>query len=268
MPGGGYANLDLFERLAQAPGVTPASILGEGTFHQFHGGTTTNVADEAARRERVVSYRRHFEELRGRRARRRRPAAALRRRPGRLGRPAHPVAPLADAGLRRPARAHRRGGAARAGARRGEAGRHRVGLGPPGVAGRHAGWATRSTGTRPTSTSTRSCSPSSAPASSCWPATTAASAAGPCTPRRSATSSGHGQVVAVGGGTRPERPGHPRITYVAGAPESPDVAAEVASAGAGAARRAGDPRARRHAAGGRRVRAATRRWSRSAATWS
>jgi cephalosporin hydroxylase len=66
MPGGGYANLDLFERLAQAPGVTPASILGEGTFHQFHGGTTTNVADEAARRERVVSYRRHFEELRGR----------------------------------------------------------------------------------------------------------------------------------------------------------------------------------------------------------
>ena len=67
MPGGGYANLDLFERLAQAPGVTPASILGEGTFHQFHGGTTTNVADETARRERVVSYRRHFEELRGRR---------------------------------------------------------------------------------------------------------------------------------------------------------------------------------------------------------
>jgi cephalosporin hydroxylase/GT2 family glycosyltransferase len=67
MPGGGYANLDLFERLAQAPGVTPASILGEGTFHQFHGGTTTNVSDETARRERVVSYRRHFEELRGRR---------------------------------------------------------------------------------------------------------------------------------------------------------------------------------------------------------
>jgi cephalosporin hydroxylase len=66
MPGGGYANLDLLERLAQAPGVTPASILGEGTFHQFHGGTTTNVADETARRERVVSYRQHFEALRGR----------------------------------------------------------------------------------------------------------------------------------------------------------------------------------------------------------
>ena len=66
MPGGGYANLDLFERLALSPDVTAASIVGEGTFHQFHGGTTTNVADEAARRQRVVSYRHHFEDLRGR----------------------------------------------------------------------------------------------------------------------------------------------------------------------------------------------------------
>ena len=66
MPGGGYANLDLFERLALSPDVTAASILGEGTFHQIHGGTTTNVADGAARRQRVVSYRRHFEDLRGR----------------------------------------------------------------------------------------------------------------------------------------------------------------------------------------------------------
>jgi cephalosporin hydroxylase/GT2 family glycosyltransferase len=67
MPGGGYANLDLFERLALSPGITAASILGEGTFHQFHGGTTTNVADEVERRERVVMYREHYEELRGRR---------------------------------------------------------------------------------------------------------------------------------------------------------------------------------------------------------
>jgi cephalosporin hydroxylase/GT2 family glycosyltransferase len=66
MPGGGYANLDLFERLALSPGVTPASILGEGTFHQFHGGTTTNVADDTLRRERVFSYREHFQALRGR----------------------------------------------------------------------------------------------------------------------------------------------------------------------------------------------------------
>jgi cephalosporin hydroxylase len=66
MPGGGYANLELFERLTHTPGVECASILGEGTFHQFHGGTTTNVADEALRRERIVSYREHFVQARGR----------------------------------------------------------------------------------------------------------------------------------------------------------------------------------------------------------
>lgn len=67
MPGGGYANLDLFERLRFAPGVTTASILGEATFHQFHGGITTNVSDEAIRRDRVASYGQHFADLRGRR---------------------------------------------------------------------------------------------------------------------------------------------------------------------------------------------------------
>jgi cephalosporin hydroxylase len=66
MPGGGYANLDLLERLALSPDVTVATILGEGSFHQFHGGTTTNVADEAERRARITAYRQHFRELRGR----------------------------------------------------------------------------------------------------------------------------------------------------------------------------------------------------------
>ncbi|MCB0977610.1 MAG: class I SAM-dependent methyltransferase [Acidimicrobiales bacterium] len=66
MPGGGYANLELWERLHHHPGITPTSVLGEGTFHQFHGGTTTNVADEAVRRERVASYGQHFREQRGR----------------------------------------------------------------------------------------------------------------------------------------------------------------------------------------------------------
>lgn len=66
MPGGGYANLELFERLHSHPGVNPTSILGEGTFHQFHGGTTTNVADEAVRRARIASYGEHFAATRGR----------------------------------------------------------------------------------------------------------------------------------------------------------------------------------------------------------
>src|SRR5204863_6044664 len=39
MPGGGYANLDLWERVTTTPDVTVVSILGEGSFHQVHGGT-------------------------------------------------------------------------------------------------------------------------------------------------------------------------------------------------------------------------------------
>ena len=64
--GGGYTNLDLYERLASSPGVTVVSILGEGSFHQMHGGTTTNLPDPLERRERVSSYRDQFAELRGR----------------------------------------------------------------------------------------------------------------------------------------------------------------------------------------------------------
>jgi Macrocin-O-methyltransferase (TylF)/Glycosyl transferase family 2 len=66
MPGGGYTNLDLYERLASTPGVRVVTILGEGSFHQLHGGTTTNQPDPLERRQRIRSYADHFAELRGR----------------------------------------------------------------------------------------------------------------------------------------------------------------------------------------------------------
>ena len=66
MPGGGYANLELYERLGSSPDVTVCTILGEGSFHQVHGGTTTNQADAEERRARVYGYAQHFAELRGR----------------------------------------------------------------------------------------------------------------------------------------------------------------------------------------------------------
>jgi cephalosporin hydroxylase len=66
MAGGGYANLELYERLGSAPDVTVCSILGEGSFHQVHGGTTTNQTDAAERRARVFGYGKHYRELRGR----------------------------------------------------------------------------------------------------------------------------------------------------------------------------------------------------------
>lgn len=41
--GGGLVNLDFFARACAAPELTPVLLLGEGTFHQFHGGVATNV---------------------------------------------------------------------------------------------------------------------------------------------------------------------------------------------------------------------------------
>ncbi len=41
-PGGGLLNLDFFGRALRRPELQYAVLLGEGTFHQFHGGVATN----------------------------------------------------------------------------------------------------------------------------------------------------------------------------------------------------------------------------------
>ncbi|MEM6538781.1 MAG: glycosyltransferase, partial [Pseudomonadota bacterium] len=41
-PGGGLANLDFWKRACEADGAQPVIALSEGTFHQFHGGTSTD----------------------------------------------------------------------------------------------------------------------------------------------------------------------------------------------------------------------------------
>ena len=48
-PGGGMVNLDFFRRAMEAENVRPIYILGEGSFHQLHGGVTTgNPADNSS----------------------------------------------------------------------------------------------------------------------------------------------------------------------------------------------------------------------------
>jgi glycosyltransferase involved in cell wall biosynthesis len=42
--GGGLVNLDLFNRVHQSQRFAPIMLLGEATFHQFHGGVATNVS--------------------------------------------------------------------------------------------------------------------------------------------------------------------------------------------------------------------------------
>ena len=44
-PGGGYLNLDFFTRSLQHHGSAITVLLGEGSFHQIHGGVASNAAD-------------------------------------------------------------------------------------------------------------------------------------------------------------------------------------------------------------------------------
>jgi cephalosporin hydroxylase len=63
-PGGGYANLDLFKRAVAASPEPFNALLGEASFHQFHDGTTTNVAD-TEKDVRVRGYENTYMLLRG-----------------------------------------------------------------------------------------------------------------------------------------------------------------------------------------------------------
>ena len=42
LPGGGLANHDLYRRACSLPDVELVELLGEGTFHQYHGGAATS----------------------------------------------------------------------------------------------------------------------------------------------------------------------------------------------------------------------------------
>ncbi len=44
--GGGLVNLDIFNRIHENQDFDPIMLLGEATFHQFHGGVATNVKME------------------------------------------------------------------------------------------------------------------------------------------------------------------------------------------------------------------------------
>lgn len=61
-PGGGLVNHDFVTRAAALPGTDFTVLLGEGVFHQFHGGVATNVkpSDHPA-----PSFHEEYERLRG-----------------------------------------------------------------------------------------------------------------------------------------------------------------------------------------------------------
>ena len=65
-PGGGFANLELYERCGTDPSLRHVTILGEGSFHQIHGGTTTNQASAEQRAALIEQYAERYRELKGR----------------------------------------------------------------------------------------------------------------------------------------------------------------------------------------------------------
>lgn len=64
LPGGGFLNLDIYKRAQDCDGVVPVQLAGEGSFHQLHGGTTTN-ANAEQRERRLAEYREQYRSLRG-----------------------------------------------------------------------------------------------------------------------------------------------------------------------------------------------------------
>jgi hypothetical protein len=63
-PGGGSLNIDLFLRACDHPNSQPVELIGEGVFHQVHGGITSNTSpDDAAAK--TLLYEQQYRNLRG-----------------------------------------------------------------------------------------------------------------------------------------------------------------------------------------------------------
>jgi hypothetical protein len=63
--GGGLVNLDLYKRACGLPGVAHIVLMGEGTFHQFHGGVTTGGIERARRDALIAAFQAQYTALRG-----------------------------------------------------------------------------------------------------------------------------------------------------------------------------------------------------------
>jgi hypothetical protein len=63
--GGGFVNLDTLTRALELPGSEFVVLLGEATFHQFHGGIATN-AEYRTFPEKLAKWQAQYEAIRGR----------------------------------------------------------------------------------------------------------------------------------------------------------------------------------------------------------
>ncbi len=63
-PGGGLLNLDTYRRAGDLPGAELVILLGEGTFHQLHGGIATNAPVETFH-DMLDQWGKQYEAIRG-----------------------------------------------------------------------------------------------------------------------------------------------------------------------------------------------------------
>jgi len=66
-PGGGLVNLDTFKRACETPGTQLVTLLGEGSFHQFHGGAATgkSATSAAPAHNPNEAFDREYQQIRG-----------------------------------------------------------------------------------------------------------------------------------------------------------------------------------------------------------
>lgn len=65
VPGGGFANLDFYYRLCEHSTTDLVVLLGEGSFHQIHGGVSTNSADEEIFQNNLARWKEQYKAIRG-----------------------------------------------------------------------------------------------------------------------------------------------------------------------------------------------------------
>lgn len=63
-PGGGLVNLDVYARALDLPNSQPVLLLGEGTFHQLHGGVATNRHPDHMPAS-MALWHKQYEQIRG-----------------------------------------------------------------------------------------------------------------------------------------------------------------------------------------------------------
>jgi len=64
VPGGGFVNPDTFRRACELAESELVVLLGEGTFHQFHGGIAVNCSQEELA-EKMKPWLEQYQQLRG-----------------------------------------------------------------------------------------------------------------------------------------------------------------------------------------------------------